>query len=680
MRQVKSANKKPNVNCLVLGVVFVVLLSASSIFSQAPGSSTSDPSLAVSQPAAPDTNKEPNLRIEKVPVAGGAEIMTIFAKIRQSKKEIPMVSVLRDTLGDDKPENDQLRYLWMLTYTKGALDQKLAAFVPFLYTRTSNHKNPGSGPPRPVADIRRSDKQLWNTILWIAFTKGALNPIGMAARAPVLQFRQNTDDYRRSAIAQAMSVLSLYESVNGEKVLSDTEMKDIEARLSLSDTMFGWHMQDENLSRVYDKTVASSRDIRGHNWELLRQYSENQGLFFDPLVMPDGVARHAIVWTSAEDVAANTGRKFDNRFLNIRSPWGDDRLAKWKGYSQTRWYDEENRVVKEGTPGAKPRTMIPLAIYGLDYPKIPALLVDFRDARNPKRREMTRRALHDVTSNVFALGQFSSLPYFFGRFIYDFATGRRGMDINQASRVRAYAQLKTLLALDASLDDQFRAEIADKLEKVSLNPLENDLDVEIDLALKQYENLMAYARRPDGLPAQLERERRAEMVKFVHGSKDRFFFKLAHYLTLGEYTHKEKATAELVATIDVHRQLHFHERYLREVAYASAKPEVDSDMAAIKRSLTFISQNGAGAAEKTTRALAKLFTITDDEDMRSLCVTSLYRINNAAAKKQLLAIYDNSNLPQRWRNMSAHFLKQALNEGQQMTVRDAETVAGISTN
>ena len=118
MRQVKSANKKPNINCLVLGVVFVVLLSASSIFSQAPGSSTSDPSLAVSQPAAPDTNKEPNLRIEKVPVAGGAEIMTIFAKIRQSKKEIPMVSVLRDTLGDDKPENDQLRYLWMLTYKK----------------------------------------------------------------------------------------------------------------------------------------------------------------------------------------------------------------------------------------------------------------------------------------------------------------------------------------------------------------------------------------------------------------------------------------------------------------------------------------------------------------------------------------------------------------------------------
>jgi hypothetical protein len=630
------------------------------IFSQqAAESLVPDPSQPVSQPPAPETQKQPALRIEKVPVAGGAEILTIFAKVQQSKKEIPMVSVLRDTLGDDKPENDQLRYLWMLTYTKGALDQKLAAFVPFLYTRTSNNKDPGSGPPKPVADIRRSDKKLWNTILWFGFTKGALNPIGMAVRAPVLQYRQNTDDYRRAAIARALSVLSLYEPVNGEKVLSDTEIKDIEARLALNDTMFGWHMRDENLSRVYDKTMAASRDTRGHNWELLRQYSEAQGLFFDPLVMPDGIARHAIVWTSAEDVAANTGRKFDGRFLNIKSPWGDERLAKWKGYSQTRWYDQENRVVDEDTPGAQKRTMIPLAIYGLDYPKIPTLLVDFRDGSNPKRREMTRRALHDVTSNVFALGQFSSLPYFFGRFLYDFVTGRRGMDINQASRVRAYAQLKTLLSLDASLDDQFRAEISNRLEKVSLNPLENDLDVEVDLARKQYENLMEYARRPDGLPAQLERERRAEMVRFVHGSKDRFFFKLAHYLTLGEYTHTENTTPELVAAVDIHRQLHFHERYLREVAYVSAKPEVDSDVAAIKRSLTFISQNGAGAGEKTTGALAKLFTITDDEDMRSLCVTSLYRINNAAAKKQLLAIYVNSNLPQRWRNMSAHYLKQA---------------------
>ena len=241
-------------------------------------------------------------------------------------------------------------------------------------------------------------------------------------------------------------------------------------------------------------------------------------------------------------------------------------------------------------------------------------------------------------------------------------------------------QLKTLLSLDDSLDNDFRNDIANRLEKVSLNPLENDLDAEARIARQQYENLLAYAKRPDGLPAQLDRERRGEMVKLAHGSKERLLFNLAHYLTLGGYTHREKATPELVAAMDIRRQLHFHERYLREIAYTSAKPEVDSDVVAIKRSLMFISQNGSGAEEKTTRALAKIFSITDDDDMRSLCVTSLYRINNSAAKKQLLAIYIDSNLSERWRNMSAHYLKQALSEGQVMTVRDAAAVAGISTN
>jgi hypothetical protein len=132
--------------------------------------------------------------------------------------------------------------------------------------------------------------------------------------------------------------------------------------------------------------------------------------------------------------------------------------------------------------------------------------------------------------------------------------------------------------------------------------------------------------------------------------------------------------------MDTRRQLAFHERYLREVAAASAKPEVDADVAALKRSLLFISQNGAGAKAKTTRALATIFAITGDDEMRSLCVTGLYRINNSSAKKQLLAIYDNSKVEDRWRSMSARYLKQALIEGQQMSVRYAETVAGITTN
>ena len=89
--------------------------------------------------------------------------------------------------------------------------------------------------------------------------------------------------------------------------------------------------------------------------------------------------------------------------------------------------------------------MIPLGLYGLDNPKIPMLLVDFRDSYNPKKREMSRRVLNDVTRNFLSLSKFGNLPFFLGRTVYDFVTGRRGIDINQPSRLHTYSQLKLLL-------------------------------------------------------------------------------------------------------------------------------------------------------------------------------------------------------------------------------------------
>jgi hypothetical protein len=629
---------------------------------------------------------EQDFRIEKVPVAGGAEIITIFASLDNDgspilrNQEMPLVSVLRDTLGDERPENDQLRYVWMLTYTKPSFWQKTTASIPFLYTRTGNKGSVGKGPPPHVTDVRRSTKALWDQISWMIFRKLVLGQFGAGGKAVGSQYRQNLMDYRRSAVAKALTVLSLYESVEGQRVLSDSEMKDIQARLWMTETDLGWHMQDENLHRVYDKKVAEARDLRGHNWELLRQYTEAQGLYFEPMEMADGSARHALVWVAAEDLAANRGRKFDKRFLNFSNPWDDDSLRNWKGYSEVRWYDEENRVVPHDTPGAKPRRMIPLAIYGLDYPKIPIILVDFRNNGNPRKREMTKRILNDVTGNVFSLSQFSGFPFFVGRFLYDFVTARRGMDLNQSSRVRSYSQLKLLLAMDDELNRDLRRDISGRIEKVSLNPLENDLAAEVRIARAQYRNLMSYAARSDGLPAKLDRDRRNEMVKFAHGAKQQLLYKVANVVTFGLYSHREKATPAMVALMDRRRQLDYHERVLREVAFKSAQPEVDSNVAALRRSLIFMSENGSTAQEKTSRALAKIFAVALDDELRTLCLTGLYRINNSAAKKALLAIYADSKLPDNWRVMSAKYLRRALDEGQRISKADAATIAHIGTN
>src|SRR5687767_1127815 len=92
------------------------------------------------------------LRLEKIEVPGGAELITVQAKLiglesDKNDKWIPLVSILRDTLGDDNPENNRLRYVWPLTYTRPTLKQKLAAAIPFFYTRVGNKEGTTKTPP-----------------------------------------------------------------------------------------------------------------------------------------------------------------------------------------------------------------------------------------------------------------------------------------------------------------------------------------------------------------------------------------------------------------------------------------------------------------------------------------------------------------------------------------------------
>ena len=385
-----------------------------------------------------------------------------------------MVSILRDTLGDEIAENDNLHYLWMLTYTRPSAAQRIFAVIPFFYARIKNKRLVGDKPPPPLIDLEPTDTQLWDKIFWLAFRGLVLNDISSIARTPALHYRDNLRNYQRTAVVRALALISLYEAANNQKLLSENEMREIQARLTVSDSFFAPLMQKENLDRVYSKEITLSKDVIGQNWELLRQKSEAQGLIFDPLVMPDGKATHALVWTTEEDLAANKNKNFEKRFLNIKNPWKDKRLVQWKGYKEVRWYDAENRQVAPDTPGAKPQTLIPLALYGLDFPKIPTLLVDFRDTRNPKKREISKRILDDFT-RALSISRFGNLPLFVGRFVYDYVTARRGMDLNQRSRFQSYAQLKLLLSLNSSLDTDFRDEISRRLESVSLNPFENNL-------------------------------------------------------------------------------------------------------------------------------------------------------------------------------------------------------------
>ena len=711
---------------LLRGVVLLTLLSvgwsvavaqsAAVVSAARPQAATSDPNISttgsanldstVSETSSPTT---PAFRVEKLSVAGGSELLTIFGRVDglrdSSSPEVPLVTILRDTLGDDNPENDRLRYVWMLTYTQPSMAKRIAAAIPFLYRSVGNKKNV-SGPPSAILNLSHAQRATWSRFFWWGVQNAFLDTYGLPLKVSTRTYRQNLQDYRKAHIAEALSILGTYQNIQQHShtdaeflatrtepeadpvSVDDTsrplidfapaftpgEMLELRARLLLSEKTFGGLYGPDRFESTVGKYSTKSLDYSGHNWELLRQQAEADGLYFEPLTMPDGTATHAILWVAKSDLDAEPNRRYSGRFLNISNPWKDQHLRNWTGYSETRYLDSENRRTTSDADGARRLEMIPLALYGLTHPKIPAVLIDFRDNLNPKKREVSRRFFNDVAKNMLSLSSFGNLPYFAGRKVYGFVTGRRGMDINQPSRVRSYSELKLLLAFNSKINPQLHDELERRLETVSINPMSNDCDSEIELARKQYEALVAFARRDDGLPAKVERDRREEMVPLVHGRATRFLFGLGNVVTFGHYVHREEATPELQQRLELARRVQYHTQLLDRVGKSSPQVEVAWDVATIQKSLKFLADNAVAANGSTAKVASRVFQRSTDDESRKLSLDVLLRINDKTARKEMLRIFREEPLGSEWRAVVAARLRKAVNEADGIKASEANLV------
>ncbi len=654
-------------------------------------------------------------RLERMPLVGGAELLTIFGRLDglrapgTTAPEVPLVSVVRDTLSDSNPENDRLRYVWMLTYARPDLMKRVAAAIPFLYAHVGNQTRASSQPPKPIIDLANTGRQTWNKFFWTGLQSVFLDSYGVPLKASSRTYRQNIDDYRSGHVMQALSILDNYEKVrlrarnegellarhnaltNENRSTYDTsepllpaltpaftpgEMLEIRARLILSNNTFGGLLGPDTFHKTVVKRTMASIDNSGHNWELLRQRAEAEGLYFEPLKMPDGSATHAMLWIARGDLANHANHNFQKRFLNIANPWDDEKLRNWNGYSRVAYFDQDNRPVSAGEPNARAVEMIPLAVYGLDHPKIPALLIDFRDSLNPKKREMSRRLFNDLAKNIFSLSSFGNIPYFLGRNVYDFVTGRRGMDLNQPTRLRSYSELKLLLSFNPSIDPKLRTEIERRVQNVSLNPLNNDDESEVRLARQQYDALVEYARRPDGLSAKIERDRRAEMVPLEHGRTARVLYTLGNIFSFGRYVHREKATPELYWLLELARRVSYHTRFLSEVAQSSPQTDVSWDLNSVKQSLQFLASDGSGANGSASKAVATIFAKTTDDETRRLALDALSRMNNKTARKEMLRLYEEQPTESAWRPDIAERLRRAVITDTSVKPAEAKALLG----
>src|SRR5262249_47639638 len=155
------------------------------------------------------------------------------------------------------------------------------------------------------------------------------------------------------------------------------------------------------------------------------------------------------------------------------------------------------------------------------------LLIDFRSSLNAKRRELSRQAAQELGTKLTIGSGVANSILSIGRTAAGIMARRTGADLLQPSRSASYSQLKMVLSGNNDLSAPLRTEIARRAEYVATNPLENDSRTEIEVAANQYRALLEYVRRPEGLRARLDRDRRAELVASFHGGAARSLFQAA---------------------------------------------------------------------------------------------------------------------------------------------------------
>lgn len=494
----------------------------------------------------------PEFHLESLPVAGGAELVTVFSNAPGDPEPVPLVSVLRDTLGDSDPANDRLRYVWTLTSASPSLLQHAVAAVPFFYWRTGLSPNTDKK-PRPVIDLGDTVSGVWDAFAQQIVQITAMDPNGMFFRAPTRRYRINVSDRRSVRLMEAQAVISQLEEVPASaELLSGRDLLDMQARMELANQMLGGLVTEEKLPEAYLKQRVRREETRGHNWELLRQRAEANGLYFEPL----GTGReptHAILWIAFDE--AQTAHSFDGKFLKIANPYGDPRIRNWKGVRVTRYFDAEGRLADPFTLGVTAREFIPLAMYGLNYPKVPLLLIDFRNTTAPKRREILAGAATDAVLGIAGYSKWGNWPYLAGSLAWNFAATRWGAATNRQLRLKAYAEVRRWLALDSELPPAVRLDLQKRLEAMGVNPLEDSVFNQTETARQQYAALLADAADPDGLPTRLERDRAAELTATRHGAMARAGMEAARIATLGIFKHREPLRgAELTAALDASRR------------------------------------------------------------------------------------------------------------------------------
>lgn len=587
----------------------------------------------------------PSYRLERQAVADGAELITVFGRLHSPASgsqglDVPLVSVLRDSLGDSDAANDRLRYVWILTSTRPTPWQRAASALSFGYFRVGNRRH-ANGVPAPALDLASPARSVYSNLFADSLQALELDPLGMAIRSTTRTYRGNSSDYTKLQAFEALATLdNLDRDADTSAILPENQFREIYSRLSLSTRTFGGLVRDRKLSNFYEKQTSQMEETRAHNWDLLRQRAEANGLIFEPLALASSTPSEALLWISRADLRNRAIHRYDGQLLGIANPWTDDRLLHWTGYSETHYFDSDNHLVSAHTPGARAEQMIPLAFYNLDYPRVPLLLADFRDSLKPKRREILSDGATSLVTGILGITRFGNPEFFAADTMWTFVRRRHGAAVNRNARLQGYSEAREFLAMDSTMDPALKAQLQQRLNHLALNPLENDVSHEASLAREQYAALVDYLDSPRGI-AKLERDRRKEIELYTQSRAHRVLLSLGRLFTRGPYIDPEKPDPNLRGELDAYRRSDYNMDFLDHILASSPAPDVVWDPEQIAQSVSAISSD-ANASPKAQNLVFQVCSRSTDADLSLACLHALeswnaFTPNLAAGKSDAVA-------------------------------------------
>ncbi len=610
--------------------------------------------VAILRPIKPDSSL---YYWKATPVGDTAQLLTLFCRScgntptdstrsvplvdsTTSGNDLPLVAVLRDTLGDSDLHNDRLLYVWLLTYVHPKTVQYVLSAMPFLYWQCSEGSS--SSGVSPLLNLTTPEHSLVAGIGRQILQSGLLDPSATPIRATSRAYRGNESDYQRLRLEQAATYLRRAPVSGSDDGLSQTELDTVLARLELRKRFLGGLVTGKNVAQVGAEVGFTQERIRSRNWEVLRQCAERTGLVFEPLKLAGSSVNYGILWfPSGAAPPSGVSLKSTWKLLNIRNPWTDHHLRNWHGPVYTRAFDENGSLPPTGSKGTDQARLIPLAVYSLEYPTAPLLLVDFRNGLSIRRHEMTQRAINDVTAGVIGISHFSNWYYYVAADLYEFVVSRHGAATNQSARLDCYSQFRAALAIDRELDPKLRAQIQRRVGSLAFNPLEGSPTKALQLARTHYQALLTEAQ--DGkLSTRIDNERRSELAEFGASSRTRFTRIILHDATFGAYTSRVKKADENLASVDRERRVLYQLNFLDSLAGAGTAPEVAYASDRIQSSISDLSQlmpqvQPPAIRAHVMRTLQQLQGASQNSDLQADCATALSSLEEAQKEPVVVA-------------------------------------------